>query len=105
MNRRRKVLASGLVVVLAILAFTAPLLFRQIPATSASNGKDSGSEGEDAGGSGPDTSPPSPSPEPPGPVIPTPKWQGWKGFCHGQGKHLGIIKMAQLLGVNLPGCA
>jgi len=104
-THREKSLAAALVILLAVGAFAAPFLWpRKVTSSPPSpeggdiviynnititivNPPPRDDDGDDTGG-------------------PLPfHWSGWKGWCHGNGNHFGILKKVLALNFTVPGCA
>ncbi len=91
MNRRQK-LGLAAVAILAALSFALPLLLRQNPLPK--NPPPGGGGGTNPGG-GTDGNPTPPGGNGVQPPFqetgPGHGWSGWRGLCHGEGHHFGII--------------
>lgn len=96
MNRRQK-LGLAALAVLAALSFALPLLLRQNPLPRNPPPPGGGGTNPPGGGT-PPTSPPTEDggQHPPEP-HPGHAWSGWRGLCHGQGQHFGIVRKLSAL--------
>ncbi len=104
MNRKQK-LGLAALAVLAAVSFTLPFLLRQNPLPRNPPG---GGGGTNPPGGG-TTTPPTQNGTQPQPPAQEPRpghgWSGFMGWCHGSGKHHGILMKADSINATLPRCS